>query len=121
MLARLRQLLAAILTITLAIPLNAIASDPSGMNGAVSYTYDPVGEPHAESFDAAGLSGWADELRRQRSAQHRHVRQRRQHDGRQTARATSTTSRNRLVAGGRRDQHRLRRRRQPRLEDSCKA
>jgi len=40
MVARLRQLLAAILTITLAIPLSAIASDPSGMNGAVTYTYD---------------------------------------------------------------------------------
>jgi RHS repeat-associated protein len=35
-----RQLLAAILTITLAIPLSAIASDPNAMNGSVTYTYD---------------------------------------------------------------------------------
>ena len=43
MLVLLRQLLAAILTITLAIPLSG-ASDPYAVNGAISYTYDAVGK-----------------------------------------------------------------------------
>jgi RHS repeat-associated protein len=57
MIALLRQFLAAILTITLAIPLSAIASDTTGMNGSVSYTYDPVGNRTQKVSTLPGYPG----------------------------------------------------------------
>src|SRR5437879_6403665 len=57
----LRQFLALFLSITLAIPVfaksTAIASDPSGMNGAVSYTYDPVGNRTQKVSTLPGFPG----------------------------------------------------------------
>src|SRR3981189_1371090 len=52
-----RQLLAAILPITLGISLSAIASDPNAMNGAVSYTYDPVGNRTQKVSTLPGYPG----------------------------------------------------------------
>src|SRR5437879_3686399 len=57
----LRQFLALFLSITLAIPLCAeatsIASDPSGMNGAVSYTYDAAGNRTQKTSTLPGYPG----------------------------------------------------------------
>jgi RHS repeat-associated protein len=57
MIAILRQVLAAILIVTLSTPLNAIASDPSGMNGSVTYTYDPVGNRTQKVSTLPGYPG----------------------------------------------------------------
>jgi hypothetical protein len=57
MVAILRQSLAAILTITLAIPLNAIAKDPNGVNGSVSYTHDMVGNRTQKGSTLPGYPG----------------------------------------------------------------
>jgi len=61
MLVFLRQLLAAVLSVALISPSHAdtktIASDPSGMNGTVSYTYDPVGNRTQKVSTLPGYPG----------------------------------------------------------------
>jgi RHS repeat-associated protein len=52
-----RQLLAAILSLTIGFSTCAIASDPSGMNGAVNYTYDPVGNRTQKVSTLPGYPG----------------------------------------------------------------
>jgi hypothetical protein len=57
MVALLRQLLATILSLTVAFAACAIASDPSGMNGAVTYGYDAVGNRIQKTSTLPGYPG----------------------------------------------------------------